>query len=135
MLVAVVAFAVVAAVGGGLLLGSHGRTAVPVPLAGPPFREVMPGRPPAFFRPPPFGGPQTRCTIHSPMPGQVTAPRCERLWAVPGPIAGFVVRAPSLAGNRAGWILFVVGVSGIVVLTLMWWVVPGPWSRRRSASP
>jgi hypothetical protein len=132
MLVAAVAFAILAAVGGGLLLGTRGGSVVSAPLAGPPFRPILSGRPPAFFRPPLYGGPQTRCTIPSPTPGEVPAPRCERLWAVPGPIARFVLGPTSRASHRVGWVLFVVGLAGILVLALMWWVVPGPWSRRRS---
>ncbi len=134
MLVAAVAFAIVGAVGGGLLLGNRGGSVVSVALAGPPFREVLPARPPAYFRPlrpPLYGGPQTSwCSIPTPSPGQTPAPRCQRVFAGPGPFAQ-IFRPGRHATSIAGWILFLVGVGGILALALLWWIVPGPWNRRR----
>jgi hypothetical protein len=146
MLVAVVAFAIVAAVGLGLVLGSRVAPSAAAAFPGPPpFSERICSVPARPYPAPPW--PSTaptqikrRVTVRG-GERRVTGPGCSFAQVgpapnppfaqgVPLPIARVVFRAPSPAGNRAGWVLFIVGIGGIVVVALMRWVIPGPWSRR-----
>jgi hypothetical protein len=112
MLAVIVACTVIAAIGAGLVIGSH--------LGSPAGRLFAV----------PDNRPFTRCEVR---PGPVPPPpACSKIsFALPGP-ARFSESVPRRAASPVGWTLLIVGIVGIALSMVTWWVVPGLWSRRRT---
>jgi hypothetical protein len=131
LLVAAVAFAVVAALGGGLLLGSRVEPFAAASFPGPAFAKIAcseSARSGSYPTPPP-----TESRVIPPRT-QIEVPGCRV--AAPGfpPPFAKLAMTGGPGGNRVGWILFLVGIAGMVV-TLLSWIVPGRWSRRPAPTP
>ena len=125
-----VVFAIVAAIGGGLVIGAHRgelrvRRVDAGPFIGPPFRECMATyfpRPPTDEVTPP--GPE--------IPRQIVPPgRCRALIHARAALGGLAVQIGPSGGTSSGigWILLAVGLLGAAISGVVWWVTPGRWSR------
>ncbi len=132
LLVAAIAFAIVAAIGGGLVIGARGvggERVFAAPFFGPPARcsvslprtffpspspgEVRPSFPPNPGEPPVF----RRC-------GEISIQRLAT-----GGLAPRVFVSPGRGASDVGWILLILGLAGVAGSALLWWVVPSRWSR------
>jgi hypothetical protein len=133
VLAVAVVFAIVAAVGGGLVIGARGdhirtQRVVAGPLVGPPFRQCMvtyfPKHPVGEVTPPGPG-----------FPGQDLPPAaCRALIHKREVLGGFglQVRAIGSASSGVGWILFGVGLLGVAISGAIWLVGRSSWPRPRS---